>query len=60
METYINYRGYGIRYVTIGGTTFVEGTLGSTIEEFRGLGEMDGKKAAKKYIDELIDGERQE
>lgn len=52
METYQNYKGYGIRYYTFGGTTEVE-NMGFVIKRFVGLGEIAGEEAAKKYIDVL-------
>ena len=53
METYINYKGFGIRYKTFGGTTTVE-NFGYPIKTFKGYGEMKGEEAAKKYIDAII------
>jgi DNA gyrase/topoisomerase IV subunit B len=52
METYTNYKGFGISYSTFGGTTTVD-QYGMTIKRFKALGEMKGKEEAKKYIDSL-------
>jgi hypothetical protein len=52
METSQNYKGYQIWYYFFGGNTEV-GYMGRVIKTFRGLGEMEGEKAAKKYIDTL-------
>lgn len=52
METSQNYKGYQIWYYTIGGKTEI-GYMGRVIKIFRGLGEIEGEKAAKKYIDVL-------
>ena len=53
METYINYNGFGICYSTFGGTTTVNQS-GLEIKEFKALGEMNGRKKAKNYIDLLL------
>jgi hypothetical protein len=50
METSQNYKGYQIWSYSFGGTTEV-GYMGRVIKTFKGLGEMKGEKAAKKYID---------
>jgi hypothetical protein len=52
METSQNYKGYQIWYYSFTGDTAV-GYMGIVIKTFSGLGEMEGKKAAKKYIDAL-------
>jgi len=52
METYTNYKGYGISYSTFGGNTTVD-HYGMPIKKFKALGEMKGKELAKKYIDSL-------
>lgn len=51
METYQNYRDYGITYYTFSGTTYVD-TNGTVIRQFVGLGEIEGEKQAKKFIDD--------
>jgi len=53
METSQNYKGYQIWYYSFGGNTEV-GYMGIVIKTFRGLGEMKGEEAAKKYIDSLL------
>ena len=50
METYQNYKGYGIEYSTLWGTTRVIFN-GFTMKTFVGLGEQKGLGAAKEYID---------
>ena len=52
METYQNYKGYGITYYEMSGTTRVN-KWGFTLASFPRLGEMKGLDEAKKYIDEL-------
>jgi hypothetical protein len=51
METFYIYKGYGLRYYQILGTTAVE-LNGLPIKVFPRLGELDGKKAAEKWVDE--------
>jgi len=53
MEVFTNYKGYGIRYVSITGTTYVE-DFGEILKIFRGCGELMGNKLAREYIDNLI------
>ena len=50
METFYNYKGYGIRYISFTGTTIVE-RLGIVIKKFTGYGEIEGQEAAEKFID---------
>lgn len=52
METYQNYKGYGITYTTFGGTTTVD-YAGRTVKIFPRLGESDGLEAAKEYVDNV-------
>lgn len=52
MEFFYYYKGYGIRYLQIGGTTLIE-DLGLPIKEFLGKGELEGEKLAKAYIDAM-------
>ena len=49
-ETYKVYKGFGIRYVSITGTTFVEED-GVVIEQFNGKGELEGNRLAIEFID---------
>lgn len=54
METYHTYRGWGVRYEQITGTTYVQGPLWASrfdVMDFPGLGEQAGKEAAHKFID---------
>ena len=57
METYTNYKGYGIRYVQVTGTTYVEDTWG-IIEEYPFAGMLEGERMAKEYIDGLAHNEK--
>ena len=50
METFDNYRSFGIRYYSLTGTTVVE-DMGLEQKRFQGLGQNEGEKQAKKYID---------
>lgn len=50
METYSNYRGYGITYTSMNGNTSVD-HYGTTLHIFYGVGESTGKKLAMDYID---------
>ena len=52
MQTYQSYKGYGITYFEMSGTTKVD-YLGFTLEIFSRLGEMRGEELAKAYIDKL-------
>lgn len=52
METYQNYKGYGITYSSMTGTTTVD-KYGFTIEVFARKGEQKGIELAKEYIDKL-------
>jgi len=52
VETYHHYRDFGIRYVQLTGTTTVE-DCGHTLKEFVGKGEIEGKRLAKKWIDDI-------
>jgi len=52
METSKNYKDYQIWYYSFSGNTEV-GYMGRVLKTFRGLGEMEGEKSAKKYIDSL-------
>mgnify|MGYP000889432368 FL=1 len=52
METYQNYKGYGITYYEMSGTTRVD-KWGFMLASFPRLGEMKGLDEAKKYIDKL-------
>lgn len=53
METYTTYKGYGITYFTLTGTTYVNGCNGKPIKVFKNLGEQKGNQKAKEYIDTL-------
>lgn len=50
METYTTYKGYGIAYSSITGTTTIY-LDGQPLKQFRNLGEMNGKAKAIKSID---------
>jgi hypothetical protein len=50
METYQNYKGYGITYYTINRTTQID-QFGFVIKSFPQLGEIKGEEAAKEFID---------
>ena len=52
METFHYYKGYGIKYRSIGGTTFVT-DMGSILRKFKGMGCIGGEKEARKYIDQI-------
>ncbi len=52
METFFYYKGFGIKYRSMGGTTFVT-DMGFTLRKFIGMGCIDGEKEAKKYIDQI-------
>lgn len=54
METYINYKGYGITYFSSTGTTYVNGLSGRVIKIFKREGELIGLQKAKQFIDEII------
>jgi|GEM_PF-6583029 len=54
METFSYYKGYGIKYKTFNGTTYVT-DMGFELKAFVGLGCVDGKSSAKAYIDKLIE-----
>lgn len=54
MEVYTNYKGFGIRYMQLTGTTYVEDG-GIVIESYPGYGEIKGMEAAKEFIDSIID-----
>jgi len=56
MEAHFNYKGYGINYREIGGTTRVQ-RLGFTLAKFEGVGCIQGELNAKDYIDNLVKGE---
>lgn len=49
METYFLFKGFGVTYSSITGTTSVD-RLGFVIEVFRGQGEQAGAKLAVDYI----------
>jgi hypothetical protein len=53
MEVYQNYKGYGIKYISIYGTTIVD-YCGFTLEIFKNKGEELGLKLAKEFIDDSI------
>ena len=54
METYTTYKGYGITYYSLVGTTLItEG--GFNVKIFPSLGEQKGLEEAKKFIDNLVD-----
>ena len=40
METYHTYKGYGITYFTMTGTTYINGFLGYVIKVFKEVGEQ--------------------
>lgn len=50
MVTYTNYKGCGITYCNITGTTIVD-YIGYILVRFEKLGEIDGIEKAKDYID---------
>ncbi len=52
MQTYQSYKGYGITYYSMSGTTIVD-KYGFEIKVFSRLGEMDGENKAKIFIDSL-------
>ena len=52
MEESWHYKGYGIKYYTIGGTTEIT-NMGFTLKLFRGFGYLRGKEKAEKYIDNI-------
>jgi hypothetical protein len=52
MEVFSWYKGFGIRYYQIGGTTDIE-EGGFPIKSFEGKGEIEGRKMAEKYIDDM-------
>lgn len=53
MESFYWYKGYGIRYDDITGTTRVE-YCGIPLRVYKKRGKTTGDKKAKKYIDELV------
>lgn len=55
MESFRRYRGYGIRYVTFGGTTYVENESGYVMKTFPQMGEVIGGEMAEDYIDGFIE-----
>ena len=55
METYQNYKGYGITYSSMTGTTKVD-KYGFIIQVFTILGEQKGLELAKAYVDEILCG----
>lgn len=52
METYHNYKGYGVTYYSLGGTTVVD-FYGLELKSFFGIGELAGKDKAHIYIDKI-------
>lgn len=52
METYSDYKGYGIKYSSMSGTTKVV-QYGFIFRVFTGLGEEKGLLLAKSYIDNI-------
>ena len=52
METYHQYKGYGVRYYQVSGTTHVEDN-GHPIKAFKWCGEITGRECAHTYIDRL-------
>jgi len=54
METFSYYKGYGIKYRTFNGTTYVT-HMGFELKEFVGLGCIGGRSSAKAYIDKLTE-----
>lgn len=52
METFFYYKGYGIKYKSMSGTTFVT-DMGFTLRKFVAMGRIDGEIEAKKYIDQI-------
>lgn len=52
METYHNYKGYGVTYYSMGGTTVVD-LHGLELKSFVGIGELIGKDKAHAYIDKI-------
>jgi hypothetical protein len=54
METFHWYRGFGIRYIQIIGTTYVE-LLGDKIAVFPYMGATEGEKLAHEYVDNTTD-----
>lgn len=54
METYQNYKGYGITYYSMFGTTVIDYN-GIEVKRFPRLGESKGLESAKLWIDEAVD-----
>ena len=52
MEEFYYYKGFGVKYMQITGTTEVIKN-GSAIKRYWRLGQLDGANKAMKYIDEL-------
>jgi len=52
METFFYYKGYGIKYSSMNGSTFVM-DMGFTLRKFIGIGCVNGEKEAKKYVDQI-------
>ena len=55
METSFNYKGYGINYRALSGTTTVT-RRGFSLAKFEGVGCVQGELNAKAYIDNLVKG----
>jgi hypothetical protein len=53
METYQNYKGYGITYYSMFGTTVIDYN-GIEVKRFPRLGESKGLESAKLWIDEAV------
>ena len=53
MESFHWYKGFGVLYQTFLGITSVQGRMGFVIMEFPFMGEIAGREAAHKFIDEL-------
>ncbi len=53
METYQDYKGYGISYSSITGNTRIDYS-GFTLKVFVRRGEIYGLKLAKEYIDSML------
>ena len=58
MLQYTNYKGFGINYSSIGGTTSVN-YCGFLLEEFENMGQAKGKDLAMNFVDELCDASQQ-
>ena len=53
MESFHYYKGYGVRYTGIGGSTYVE-LNGVKVAAFYGVGRLSGEELAHGWIDEEL------